>query len=297
MAGPLRAGFQDGMLTLPLTSITPQRAIPVSVKKSSVFRQIRSSIMEVGLIEPVVVFPQDSKGFLLLDGHLRIEVLKELSATEVKVILSTDDEAYTYNKRVNHIPPVAQHFMLLQALNNGVPEERIAKALNVNVAAVRQRAKLLDGICPEVIELLRDRKVSPALFSILRKMKPAIQIATAELMALRNDFSVSFAKTRLALTPADLLLSPVSPKHQADADTVRMLMEEDTENLVRTLKRIEDSYGADILTMTVSCAFIEKLLQRPAVTRYLERFHNGVLGTLHGLLREFQPPGKHTDAA
>lgn len=297
MAGTLRSGFQDGILTLPLTSIVPQRQIPTSVKRSSVFHQIKSSIAEVGLIEPVVVFPQNGKGFLLLDGHVRIEALKELGATEVKVLLSTDDESYTYNKRVNHIPPVAQHFMLLQALNNGVPEQRIAKALNVNVAAVRQRARLLDGVCPEVVELLRDRKVSPALFPILRKMKTAIQIATVELMVLRNDFAVSFAKTRLALTPPDLLVAPASHKHHADAAAAQMLLEEDTENLVRTLKRVEDSYGADILAMTVSCSYIGRLLQQPSVTRYLERFHDGVLDTLRGLLQEFPRLGRQEDRA
>ncbi|MGA3334178.1 MAG: plasmid partitioning protein RepB C-terminal domain-containing protein [Terracidiphilus sp.] len=113
--------------------------------------------------------------------------------------------AYTYNKRVNYIPPVAQHLMLLQTLNRGVSEERIAAALNVDVYAVRQKAKMLDGICDEVVGLLRDRKMSPELFQVLRKMKPAIQIATVELMILRNNLSVAFAKTRLALTPPDLL--------------------------------------------------------------------------------------------
>ena len=76
--------------------------------------------------------------------------------------------AYTYNKRVNYIPPVAQHLMLLQTLNRGVSEERIAAALNVDVYAVRQKAKMLDGICDEVVGLLRDRKMSPELFQVLK---------------------------------------------------------------------------------------------------------------------------------
>lgn len=148
-----------------------------------------------------------------------------------------------------------------------------------------------------MIEVLRDRKVSPALFPILRKMKTAIQIATVELMTLRNDFTVSFAKTRLALTPPDLLVAPTSHKSHADAAAAQMLMEEDTENLVRTLKRVEDSYGSDILTMTVSCSYVGRLLQQPSVTRYLERFHDGVLGTLRGLLQEFPRLGRQEDRA
>lgn len=75
-----------------------------------------------------MVFPQNDKGFLLLDGHVRLAILKELGATEAKSLLTSDEDGYTYNKRVNYIPPVAQHLILPQALNRGVSEERIAAA-------------------------------------------------------------------------------------------------------------------------------------------------------------------------
>ena len=39
--------------------------------------------------------------------------MKSLGFKEAKCLLSTDDEAYTYNRHVNHIPAIAQHFMLL----------------------------------------------------------------------------------------------------------------------------------------------------------------------------------------
>jgi hypothetical protein len=144
---------------------------------------------------------------------------------------------------------------------------------------------MLDGICVEVVELLRDRKMSPELFRILRKMKPAIQIATAELMILRNDLSVAFAKTRLALTPPDLLNVSATSKRRVKADSAaaQMQLEEDTEMLVRNLKAIEASYGTDILTLTVSRAYVEQLLACQKVVRYLERNHGGLLGTLHSL--------------
>ena len=285
MSDRLRSAFEEKVFTLPLTSIIPRRALTAGLKNSQVYLQIKASLKEIGLIEPLVVFPQNDKGFLLLDGHLRLAILKELGATEAKSLLATDEDGYTYNKRVNYIPPVAQHLMLLQALNRGVSEERIAAALNVDVYAVRQKAQMLDGICVEVVELLRDRKMSPELFRILRKMKPAIQIATAELMILRNDLSVAFAKTRLALTPPDLLNVSATSKRRVKADSAaaQMQLEEDTEMLVRNLKAIEASYGTDILTLTVSRAYVEQLLACQKVVRYLERNHGGLLGTLHSL--------------
>ncbi|MGB6973824.1 MAG: plasmid partitioning protein RepB C-terminal domain-containing protein [Terracidiphilus sp.] len=222
--------------------------------------------------------------------------MHELGISEVKCLLANDDEGYTYNKRVNYIPPVAQHLMLVQALNRGVSEERIAAALNVNINSVRQKANMLDGICDEVVDLLRDRKMSTELFHVLRKMKPAIQIATVELMLLRNDLSVSFAKTRLALTPPDLLNSFANRKSKIKADSVaaQMLLEEDTEGLVRNLKNIEASYGTDVLILTVGCTYVQRLLERQRVVRYMERHHSGLLGALQTLVSDTQIAEKKT---
>jgi len=52
------------------------------------------------------------------------------------------------NRRVNYIPPIAQHHMILRALAH-VSEERIATALNVTVATIREKRDLLKGICPK----------------------------------------------------------------------------------------------------------------------------------------------------
>jgi hypothetical protein len=99
---------------------------------------------------------------------------------------------------------------------------------------------------------------------------------------------VAFAKTRLALTPKDLLyVSPTSKrKLKADSAAAQMLLEEGTETLVRNLKAIKASYGTDILTLTVSCAYFDQLLACQKVVRYLERNHGGLLGTLQSLASE-----------
>ena len=277
----IRAAFQSDLLSLPLSSILPQKSVDPRILRSNIFKQILSSVREVGLIEPLAVFPEEGKGFLLLDGHLRLEALKILGMTEASCILSTDDESYTYNKRVNHIPPVSQHFMLLEALKSGVTKERIAAALNIDTGALQKRVQMLDGICPEVVEMLRNQKLSLEVFPILRKMKAIGQIATVELMTLRNDFSVSFAKTRLAISPAALLSKVAIEKQtKANAEAADALLNEDTEGLIQNLRAIEESYGMDVLTLTVSCAYFERLLSQAAIARYLTQHHPGPLETL-----------------
>ncbi len=46
-------------------------------------------------------------------------------------LVATDDEAYTYNKRVNRLAIIQEHRMILTALQKGVSEERLARALNL----------------------------------------------------------------------------------------------------------------------------------------------------------------------
>src|SRR5262249_4892215 len=146
------------------------------------YKQVASSLEHVGLIEPIVIFPKNKEHYLLLDGHMRVDILKSRRVTKVRAIIATDDEAYTYNKRVSHTPAIAQHFMILKALAEKVSEERIAKALNVNVAKIRKRRDMLDGVCPEAVEVLKTKPVTANAFGVLRKMKPVRQVEVAEHM-------------------------------------------------------------------------------------------------------------------
>jgi hypothetical protein len=90
----------------------------------------------VGIIEALVVYPRKGGDFLLLDGHSRVDILKTQGARDVRCTFSTDDEAYTYNRRVNYTSPVMQHFMILRALENGVGERRLAVTVSGSMRRV-----------------------------------------------------------------------------------------------------------------------------------------------------------------
>lgn len=51
----------------------------------------------------VAVKPQPGKSglYLMLDGHVRLDVLRELGKVETLCLVSTDDEHCTYNHRAN----------------------------------------------------------------------------------------------------------------------------------------------------------------------------------------------------
>jgi ParB-like chromosome segregation protein Spo0J len=75
--------FDSDFVAIPISSILPVKAIGTTVKSSHKYRQILASIREVGLVEPPAVIrdSRESGSYLLLDGHLRIEALRDLGAT------------------------------------------------------------------------------------------------------------------------------------------------------------------------------------------------------------------------
>jgi hypothetical protein len=284
---PIRIAFEKAECILPTASIVPQRAISLDYRRSPKYRQIAKSIESVGIIEALVVYPKSPGEYILLDGHTRFDILKEQGAHEVRCIFSTDDEGYTYNKRVNYAAPVMQHYMILKALENGVSEKRLAETLSVDVENIRKKRDLLNGICPEAVQLLRHRPVSIEVFSILRKMKPVRQVEAAEHMIAGLTFTTRFAKSLLAVTKAEMLIQPTRrPKVAATSSAAQEMLGRETEQLIRELKAIEDSYGMDVLTLTVCSGYLKRILSNPRVERHLVKAHPEVLGALKTVLSE-----------
>jgi RepB plasmid partitioning protein/ParB-like nuclease domain len=201
-------GFELRTVLLPIASITTRGTLTTELRKSRKYKQIAASIAHLGLVEPLVVSPVGDGKFLLLDGAIRLDVLIERKELEVRCILSTDDEGYTYNKRVNQLSNIGEHYMILKALSNGVSEQDISVSLSVDVETIRRKRSMLDGICKEVVELLTNRRVAVQTYRILRKMKPIGQIQAAERMIHANAYSTRMAKALLTITKPELLATP-----------------------------------------------------------------------------------------
>lgn len=289
----VKQGFEETRLRIPFAQIQPLKLITPAIKKTPKYLQIVSSIREVGLVEPPVVARDrsDPGKYLLLDGHMRIDVLRDMGHTDVTCLVSTDDEAFTYNKRVNRLAMIQEHRMIVKAVQRGVPEERIAKALNVDVQSIIRKRRLLDGICPEVAELLKDKHIAIATFAELRKLAPLRQIEAAELMVAMNKFTINYAKSLVAATPQDQLAVSDKPKQVKGLSEEQIaLMERESVSLQREFRIAEKSYGADHLDLVLSNGYVGKLLSNARVVRYLAQQHPD-------LLTEFQKLAEAETAA
>jgi hypothetical protein len=271
--------FEDATLRIPIAAITPLREVRPEVRKSVKYAQIAASIKEVGIIEPPVVVRDPVVGgrFRLLDGHLRLDILITQGADEVVCLIATEDEAFTYNRRVSRIAVIQEHKMILQAVQKGASEERLARALNVNIANIRMKRNLLVGICSEASNLLSDKHVPLKVFQELRKLKPMRQIAAAEMMVAMNRYSTGYVKSIVAATPADQLVEGKPPVVRGLSAQQIDLMTEESARLDREFRLIEQTYGADHLDLVLAAAYVANLLNSAGVVRHLAQFHPDLL--------------------
>jgi hypothetical protein len=266
--------FASDTAIVPIDAILPVRTIGKTVKSSHKYRQIASSIKEIGLVEPPAIWqdPHSPSTYLLLDGHLRIEALKDLGCTTVECLLSTDDEAFTYNKRISRLSAIQEQRMIAKAIDRNVPPDKIAQALDINVRSLRRKVTLIDGICEEAVALLKDKICPMAIFDVLRKMNPMRQIEAAEFLVNANNYSVSYATAILAGTPQTQLANPTTTKRLKGMTAEALArMEGELSRLQQAITSIQDSYGQDHLHLTVVKGYLSKLVANAKVARYLEK--------------------------
>ncbi|MCP1216160.1 plasmid partitioning protein RepB C-terminal domain-containing protein [Acetobacter orientalis] len=272
MSKSVRISFEREVREVLLDSILPLRPMSKRITDSKRYQRIATSIGAVGVIEPLVIAKAGRDGrHMLLDGHLRLHALQEQKIESTLCIISDDDETFTYNKRVNRLATVQEHYMISRAIDRGVPPAMIAKALGIDEKVVLHRRNLLDGIAPGAVELLKDRPINPHVFSILRKMKPLKQTETAELMVAMNNFTATYAKAILAASKQTDLAKPDRPKTVSGLTSEQMArMEREMESLTKDYQALEATFGDDVLQLVLASRYLGRLIQNTKIVGYLE---------------------------
>jgi ParB-like chromosome segregation protein Spo0J len=278
-------GFDLETRVITLDALLPSKKVPDGAMSSRKYQQIKASIQEVGLIEPLSVTRPDifKDEYLLLDGHMRVLVLKELGETDAPCLIAKDDETYTYNNRINRLSTIQEHYMLRRAIDRGVSKERLARAFNLDISSIDKRVKLLEGVTAGAVVLLRDQQFNPEVARVLRKMRPERQVEAVELMIAANSITVAYAEALLNATPPEQLADGhrpsktkaiVSPEHMAK-------LEREMDKVQGQYQHAEQTYGVELLHLVVAKGYLTRLLNNEAVRRYLDQNQAEIL-------REFQ---------
>jgi hypothetical protein len=146
---------------------------------------------------------------------------------------------------------------------------------------VRKR-NLLDGICPEAAELLRDKHIAMNAFVELRKMNPLRQIEAAQLMIAMNKYTLVYVKSVLAATPAEQLVKQQPKSRQVKVLTEEQiaLMQKESVSLEREFAIAEKSYGNDQLDLVIINGYVARLVANARVASCLAANYQEILDEL-----------------
>jgi hypothetical protein len=269
-------------LDIPITQLKPLRDRKVRDRD---FKRIRDSISSIGLIEPLVVYPE-GEVYLILDGAQRYRALQELKVEIVPCILGADREAFTGNRMVNRVTPVQESRMIAKSLSE-LDQDTIAAALGMMGIAHRLNKTLLSRLHPDVATAFDQGKLTRPCVQELTYVKPERQLEIFTAMDGYRDYSLAFARALILKTPPALREARRN-KHDPWDKSVKQ-----KKNLLKRLAEVEQKqdfysrlykqYTVDLLRLAI---FARNLLNTPRIREYLDKVHPQLVARLDGIIAE-----------
>jgi len=91
-------------------------------------------------------------------------------------------------------------------------------------------------------------------------------------------YTISYANALFGATTKDQLVKPEKPKRVAGLNEEQMArMESEMSSLQHEYQLIEESYGSDVLNLTLAKAYLGSLLGNARIVRYLAKHHPEIL--------------------
>lgn len=269
MTKMIKQSFSNEFMNLDVYKLKPSKPLIHNIKNSIKYQQIKTSIAAFELVEPILVyFDKKENEIRILDGHLRIEAMKELGIEKAACLISTLDDTFTPNKHVNHMNPIQEYKMIKKALTK-VSVEKLSAVLGISVDNIIAKTNLLTGIDPIVISLLSDKPVPRTTFSILRKMKPIRQIEVVESMIGFDNYSRGLAVSMLENTPGHLLEKEIKqPIKKNQAKQAMLRLEREMTVTKEETSKIKNEYGANTLKFSIARSYIDSLLSSPKILHW-----------------------------
>ncbi|MGC1015741.1 plasmid partitioning protein RepB C-terminal domain-containing protein [Pantoea agglomerans] len=275
--------FNEKTVSFKLSDLIYTKKTPTNYKSSQKYIQIKSTISALGLVEPILIYIDGADGTAkILDGHLRVEALKDIGEERVACLVSTVYDTYTPNKKVNRITIIQIQKMLKEAVRVGVPEDMLCSALNISSDSLKSNLSVLKGICPEVIELFNDRDIPKNTFMILKRMIPFRQIECANLMIKFDNYSKIFAQSLYHSSSPELLNDKGKSNIDERSGNRKAIerLEKEMAQVHFDTQKIKENYGSNSLKLTIVISHIKKILENPKVFHWLLRNKKDYLSEL-----------------
>jgi len=270
-------------LDVPIIRLKPLRDRKVHRRESD---RILASIKAIGLIEPLVVFP-DGDDFVITDGVQRYRALLELGIEVVPCIVGPRREAFTGNRMVNRLSPVQENRMIEKSLEE-LDEKTIASALNLSGIAHRLKKTLFKQLHREVADALDQDLISRTCAMELTFVKPDRQSEILVAMKGYKDFSAAFARSLILKTPPAQREPRRRRKHnpwdksaQRKNDLLKKLA--DAEQKHDFYSRLYKQYTIDLLRLAI---YARSLLTNSRIRQHLDQHHPEIVARFESIIAE-----------
>jgi ParB/RepB/Spo0J family partition protein len=269
-------------IDVPVIQLRPLRERKVSKRE---YERILASIRSVGLIEPLVVYPEDGD-YVILDGVQRYRALVELGVATAPCIVGRQREAFTGNRMVNRVSPIQEHRMIEKALDE-VDEDAIAAALGIATLDHRLKKSLLKQLHADVAAAYDAGKFTRACAKEFTHVKPARQKEILRAMETYKDYSPSFVRTLVVKTPASQRENrgrkhnPWDKRAQRKNDLLKRLAEAEQKH--DFYSQLYKQYTIDLLRLAI---YARSLLTNTKVRDYLERRHAGIVSRFETIIAD-----------
>ena len=267
---------------IPIIQLRPLRERKVSRRE---FDRILASVKTIGLIEPLIVFPE-GEDFVITDGVQRYRALLDLGVEIVPCILCQRREAFTGNRMVNRLSPVQENRMIEKSLEE-LDEPTIAAALNLSGISHRMKKTLLKQLHPDAAAALDQGAITRVCAMELTHVKPERQSEILTAMKSYKDYSVAFARSLILKTPPAQRearrrkRNPWNKSTQRKNDLIKKLAEAEQKH--DFYSRLYKQYTIDLLRLAI---YARALLTNPRVREYLDQRHPAIVTRFEAIIAE-----------
>jgi ParB family chromosome partitioning protein len=254
---------------LPIVKLVPRTDRKVDKKHH---QRLEASLRAVGLIEPLIVYPQGDT-YEILDGSRRYRILLEMGVETVPCLVWGEREAFTGNRMVNHLSAAEEMRMLRKSLEE-LDEKTIAGALGLSGIGHRLNDSLLKKLEPRVVKAFESGKINRGCARELAHVKPGRQVEILELMESCGDYSATLARGLVLKTPASKRSklngkrTPWTQAEQKKSDLLKRL--QDAEQQQDFFSGLYRQYTTNLLKLVI---YVRSLLANERVRVYLGEHH------------------------
>ena len=269
-------------LDIPMSKLRPLRDHKITKRE---YDRIKASIRAVGLLEPLIVYPE-GEGYVILDGVHCYRILLEMGVEVAPCIVGPQREAFTGNRMVNRVSPVQENRMIEKSMEE-VDEKTIATALGITGLKHRLKTALLKQLHPDAAAALDQSKITRACAKELTLVKPPRQQEILVAMEGYKDYSIPFARALVLKTPPAMRElgrrkhDPWDKTAQRKNDLLKQLA--DTEQKHDFYARLYKQYTIDLLRLAI---FARSLLTNSRVREYLDQHHPTIVERFEAVIAE-----------